>query len=67
MEKTMINCYTTDLDRIHDALMTGNSDDIELIGNALTALVAIVAEQQKIIKAQQEHLKKLEECAHYHA
>ena len=50
----MINVYTTDLNRIHDALLSGNVDDVELLGNALTALVSIVHRQQKEI----EELKK---------
>lgn len=54
-----ISPYTTDLDRIHDTLMNGDSDDVMLIGNAVTALTSIVQSQQKTIEQQQEIIKNL--------
>lgn len=46
----MISPHCENLDQIHSTLLSGDVEDVELLGNALTALVAIVRRQEKQIK-----------------
>lgn len=46
----MLSCYCRDIEEIYAALMDSESDDLDIMSNALTALVAIAREQQQEIK-----------------
>jgi len=52
----MLSCFCRDIEEIYAALMDSESDDLDTMGNALTALVAIAREQQAEIK----RLKRVE-------
>jgi len=55
-----MNCYTSDPKEIYEALMNGETSDLELIGNAVTALAALVIKQQSTIKTLQEQVNRLQ-------
>ena len=46
----MLSCYCRNIEEVYSALMDSESDDLDTMSNALTALVAIAREQQEEIR-----------------
>jgi len=55
-----MNCYTSDPREIYNALINGETSDLNLLGDAVTALAAVAVEQQSTIEALQEQVRRLQ-------